>query len=171
MTAIRRWKRPAATVLAGLLAASLIAGCDDPAAEEEAAAGSQAPELSPGASAETVKNRKKAQLQLNIEPQGYLFIEGRHRFTQTRVFTESGGVGVTITNGKVCVSYGKECVEADVTYRIDSGKNLALTEHYVATETLPDEAVIEYWGLDDNGNPISVSAQLPLILPKQGTRE
>lgn len=158
-------------IAAGFLAAVALTGCDDAPNEGQATTGEQKQELTPGASADSLKAKKQAQLQLNILPQGYLFIEGRHRFTQTRVFTESAGVGVTITNGKVCVSQGKECVEADVAYRIDSGKELMLQQHYVATETLPDVATIEYWGVDDNGNEVSVKSSLPLELPKQEVRD
>lgn len=171
MTGHRRSKRPAAIFAAGLLAAGLLAGCDDSSQQQDTSTTGQAPELSAGASAESVKAQKKAQLEMSVEQHGYLFIEGRHRFTQTRIFTESAGVGVTLTNGKVCVSFGKECVEADVAYRVDSGQELSLQQHYVATETLPDKAVIEYWGVDDNGNPVSVKTEIQLEIPKQDVRD
>lgn len=170
MTATRKFKGRTALIAAGFLAATALVGCDETSNESQATEEAK-PELTPGASAESVKAKKKAQLELAVDPQGYLFIEGRHRFTQTRIFTETGGVGVTITKGKVCVSNGKECVEAEVAYRIDSGKELALQKHYVATETLPDDAKIEYWGVDDNGNAVSVSTDLHLELPKQEVRD
>lgn len=170
MTAYRILKSPAAVFGAGLLSVALLVGCDDSSNEQDAAT-EQTEERAPGASAQSVKAEKKAQLSLSIEPQGYLFIEGRHRFTQTRVFTETAGVGVTMTSGKVCVSYGKECVEAEVAYRVNAGKTLALQKHYVATETLPDEAVIEYQGVDDNGNPVSVTTDIQLEIPKQESRD
>ena len=171
MTGYRILKRPAAIAAAGFLAIAMLAGCDDTTSEKESTAAEQAPELSPGASAQSVKAAKKASLALEIEQHGYLFIEGRHRFTQTRHFSESAGVGVTITNGKVCVSQGKECVAAEITYRINGGQGLSLQRHYVATETLPDEAVVSYWGVDDNGNPVSVATTIRLELPKQEVRE
>lgn len=170
MTGFRRSRSRAAFIAAGFLAVALFTGCDE-APSEQSGATVETQELAPGASAQAVKAAKKAQLQLKVEQHGYLFIEGRHRFTQTRRFDETNGVGVTLTNGKVCVSYGKECVEAEVAYRIDSGQELALQKHYVATETLPDEAVIEYWGVDDNGNPVSVRAEIQLDIPKQDVRD
>ena len=169
MTGYSILKAPAALVTAGILAVALLAGCDD-AGNEQTAAG-QTEERAPGASVQAIKGGKQAQLTLNIDPQGYLFIEGRHRFTQTRVFTEAAGVGVTLTRGKVCVSYGKECVEAEVAYRVNAGEELALQKHYVATETLPDEATIEYRGIDDNGNQVVVAAAIQLEIPKQESRE
>ncbi|WP_425406429.1 hypothetical protein [Hwanghaeella sp.] len=171
MTGYRKFKGPAAFVAAGMLLMAMLAGCDDASNGQENAATQVTPELTPGASAESVKAKKRADLVLEVESHGYLFIEGRHRFTQTRHFTESAGVGVTLTNGKVCVSFGKECVEAEVAYRVDAGKRLSLQQHYVATETLPDEAVIEYWGVDDNGNPVSVKTGIQLELPKQEVRD
>ena len=158
-------------IAAGFLSITVLAGCDDSSNEQESAAPQQKPELSPGASAESLKAKKQAKLALDIEPHGYLFIEGRHRFTQTRHFVESAGVGVTLTKGKVCVSSGKECVEAEVTYRVNAGQKLSLQQHYVATETLPDEAVVQYWGVDDNGNPVSVKTDIHLEIPKQDIRE
>ncbi|RVU35065.1 hypothetical protein EOI86_19760 [Hwanghaeella grinnelliae] len=171
MTGFRISKGLVAAIAAGFLSIVALAGCDDAPNEPESTAAQKTPELSPGASAESLKAKKQAQLALEIEPHGYLFIEGRHRFTQTRHFTESAGVGVTLTRGKVCVSSGKECVEAEVTYRVDAGKKLSLQQHYVATEALPDDAVVEYWGVDDNGNPVSVKTDIHLEIPKQDIRE
>ena len=171
MTGIRISKGLVAAIAAGCLSVLTLAGCDDPANEQESTSAQKTPELSPGASAESLKAKKQAQLALDIEPHGYLFIEGRHRFTQTRHFAESAGVGVTLTRGKVCVSSGKECVEAEVAYRVNAGQKLSLQQHYVATETLPDEAVVEYWGVDDNGNPVSVKTDFHLEIPKQDIRE
>ena len=170
MTGYRILKGPAAIFGAGLLSIALLAGCDDSSTEQDGGT-KQTEERAPGASAQSVKAEKKAQLSLNVEPQGYLFIEGRHRFTQTRVFTETAGVGVTLTSGKVCVSFGKECVEAEVAYRVDAGQKLALQKHYVATETLPDEAVIEYKGIDDNGNQVLVTTDMQLEIPKPESRD
>lgn len=158
-------------IAAGFLSFAVLAGCDDATNQQESTAPQQKPELSPGASAETLKAKKQAELALEIEQHGYLFIEGRHRFTQTRHFVESAGVGVTLTKGKVCVSSGKECVEAEVTYRVNAGKTLSLQQHYVATEILPDKAVVQYWGVDDNGNPVSVTTDIQLEIPKQEVRE
>ena len=171
MTGIRISRALLSAIAAGLLSITVLAGCDEATNQQESAAAQQQPELSPGASAETLKAKKQAKLALDIEQHGYLFIEGRHRFTQTRHFLESAGVGVTLTKGKVCVSSGKECVEAEVTYRVNAGQKLSLQQHYVATEALPDKAVVQYWGVDDNGNPVSVIADIHLEIPKQDVRE
>ena len=171
MTGFFSFKGPVALIAAAFLFVLPLGGCDDASNEQNGTANQAAPELSPGASADSAQAKKKAQLVMDVEQHGYLFIEGRHRFTQTRHFTESAGVGVTLTKGKVCVSFGKECVEAEVAYRVDAGQKLSLQKHYVATEALPDEAVIQYWGIDDNGGPVSVTSKIELELPKQETRE
>lgn len=171
MIDFRTIRKPAFLVTAGFLSALLVTGCDDPAEEQNAAQPAQTDERSPGASPQSLRAEQQAQLTMEVKPQGYLFIEGRHRFTQTRVFTETAGVGVTLTKGRVCVSQGKECVEAEVAYRVDAGKELALQRHYVATEALPDRAVIEYTGIDDNGNTVAVKSELELVIPEQETRD
>ena len=149
----------------GLAAVLFAAGCDDGPAGESAEP-SATPALSSGATGGSTATNKAA-LQFTVEPIGYLFTDGRHRFTQNRRFLESAGVGVTLTRGKVCVDDGQECVEADVTYRIDAGKELVQPNHYVATLKVPDRAVLQYWGTDDNGHPVTLEAELDLILPSQ----
>lgn len=115
-----------------------------------------------------VASSQTAALTLSVEPVGYLFTEGRHRFTQQRRFTESNGVGVTLNKGQVCVANGSECVEATVAYRINANDELVQVNHYVATKQLPDRATLHYWGIDDNGQRIEIHYELDLVLPTQG---
>ena len=151
--------------VACVAAALLVAACDDPL-PEETAPGAGRPALSSGATGGTTAT-KQASLEFAVESVGYLFTDGRHRFTQNRRFTETAGVGVTLTRGRVCVDQGQECVEANVTYRIDAGKELLQPNHFVATLNVPDRALVQYWGTDDNGHPVSVRTELDLILPTQ----
>ena len=110
---------------------------------------------------------EKADLTMSIEPLGYLFKDGRHRYTHHRLFTESAGVGVTITSGKVCVDHGKECVSGILEYRIDPNTQRARRNQYVATKSIPDVATVEYGGVDDLGNPVHVKAEIILDVPEQ----
>jgi len=146
--------------------AVFLAGCDDGSPEQAVEQTTPTPEITSGATGAAAVT-KRADLRFKVEPIGYLFTDGRHRFTQNRRFTEISGVGVTLTRGRVCVNQGQECVEANVTYRINAGKELVQPNHYVATETVPDRAMVQYWGTDDNGNPVSVRTELDLILPTQ----
>ena len=147
--------------------AALTAACDDGPSNETSESAPQ-PTLASGTTG-TTTDTKQASLSFSIEPIGYLFTEGRHRFTQNRRFTETAGVGVTLTRGRVCVDQGQECVEADVTYRINAGKELIQPNHYIATLNLPDRALVQYWGTDDNGHPVSIRSEMDLVLPSQGT--
>jgi len=104
---------------------------------------------------------------MKIQPLGYLFKDGRHRYTHHRVFTETAGVGVTLQSGKVCVNRGKECVSGKLNYRIDGNTEKFRRNQYVATKSIPDIATVEYDGIDDNGNPIHVEVEFPLDVPTQ----
>ncbi len=115
----------------------------------------------------TDDERPSAFVTMDIEPVGYLFTEGRHRFTQTRTFTEHSGIGVTLVKGRICVRGGEECVEGQISRRIDAGTELVLQNHYIATPVVPTQASVQYWGVDDNGNSFEVSEELTLALPAQ----
>lgn len=112
-------------------------------------------------------NPEKAVLTMEIQPLGYLFKDGRHRYTHHRLFIESAGVGVTIKSGKVCVDHGKECVSGKLEYRIDANSKKARRDQYVATKSIPDVATVEYDGVDDFGNPVHVEAEIILDVPNQ----
>ena len=167
MTTLLSYRGRFAGCIGGVLIAGLVAGCDENAPSETATTAGSAPKLASGEIGDSGVARKQAQLRFTVEPIGYLFTDGRHRFTQNRRYTESGGVGVTLTKGRVCVDQGQECVEADVTYRINAGEELMQPNYYVATQNVPDRAMIQYWGTDDNGNPISVRTELELVVPTQ----
>ena len=152
--------------IGALLIAVLAAGCDEAPSEQAAEDNTPQHTIASGAIGGATAT-KQADLRFKIEPIGYLFTDGRHRFTQNRRFTEMAGVGVTLTRGRVCVDQGQECVEANVTYRINAGKELLQPNHYIATLNVPDRAMVQYWGSDDNGNPITVRTELDLILPTQ----
>lgn len=145
-----------------VIAALALAGCEDESAQQ--------PELQLQSGPAVVTPSQKANLSLAIEPVGYLFTEGRHRFTQRRRFTESNGVGVTLNKGQVCVARGSECVEATVAYRINANDELIQVNHYVATKQLPDRATLHYWGIDDNGQRIEIHYELDLELPSQAVQ-
>lgn len=113
------------------------------------------------------QDSEKTSLEMTIQPLGYLFKDGRHRFTHHRVFVENAGIGVTLTKGTVCVDHGKECVSGRIEYRIDANSVKSRRDQYVATRFIPDVASIEYEGVDDNGNPVVVRAEMELDIPEQ----
>jgi len=98
----------------------------------------------------------KAKLTLEIVGLRHEFRDGRHRYGHLRRFIETGGVGVRITRGKVCVRQGKECADALVDYRVEAGKTLEQPNHYVATPDARDVITLEYWAEDDAGNKLTL---------------
>ena len=84
------------------------------------------------------KSDGKAQLSLELVDVSYEFRDGRHTYDHNRLFTETGGVGVNITRGKVCVMNGADCVDALVKYRVDASKTLLQKGHHVASPRAQD---------------------------------
>lgn len=124
--------RRAATVLFALL---FLAACE----EEQAAGGG--------------KNATgKAQLALELVEMSYALKDGLHTYSHNRQFTESGGVGVDIKRGKVCVLNGERCVDALVAYRVDASATLLQKGHHVASPNAKDTITLHYWAEDDAGN-------------------
>ena len=113
----------------------LLAGCEDePAASEKKAASG------------------KAQLAFEMIDMSYAVKDGLHTYTHDRQFTESGGVGVDIKRGKVCVLNGEKCVDALVAYRVDASGTLVQKGHHVATPNAQHTITLHYWAEDDAGN-------------------
>ena len=105
-----------------------------------------------GCGEEAPKPVGKAVLSLSFSDFDYAFRDGRHAYSHQRVFTETGGVGVTIVRGKVCVRDGAECADALVKYRIEALQTLTQKGHYVATPNAKDRITLRYWAEDDAGN-------------------
>ena len=124
--------RRAATLVLALL---LLAGCEDDQAggEKQAASG-------------------KAQVGLELLDMSYALKDGLHTYSHNRLFTETGGFGVEIKRGKVCVLNGEKCVDALVTYRVDASSTLLQKGHHVATPNEKDIITLHYWAEDDAGN-------------------
>ena len=101
-----------------------------------------------------------AQLVLEIAELRHQILDGRHTYFHKRKYSESGGTGVTLQIGKVCVENGESCLSARVNYRIDGGQSLEQSDHLVATQQARDTITIEYWGKDDAGNDIRVMKTL-----------
>lgn len=94
----------------------------------------------------------KAQLSLDLVEMSYAVKDGLHTYSHNRQFTESGGVGVDIKRGKVCVLNGERCVDALVAYRVDASGTLLQQGHHVATPNAKDTITLHYWAEDDAGN-------------------
>lgn len=102
----------------------------------------------------------KAAISLTLTDFSYAFRNGRHTYTHQRVFRETGGVGVTIVRGKVCVRDGAECSDALVNYRIEASQSLVQPRHFVATPNAKDRITLHYWAEDDAGNKFEFGKSL-----------
>ncbi len=104
---------------------------------------------------ETIK--AKGSIALSLDNFSYSFTEDRHRYSHNRRFKETGGVGLYIYRGRICVADGKDCADACVRYRVEPGGSLLQTDHHVATDQDPDHITLEYWARDDAGNKLTFS--------------
>ena len=98
----------------------------------------------------------RPELKLDLSSFRFVVEQGRKTYYQSRNYIESGGIGVTLTRGKVCVENGKNCVESAVRYRVEAGKVLTQPNHKVTTILNKDNITIEYWGTADNGEPVNI---------------
>ena len=94
----------------------------------------------------------KAALALELVEMSYALKDGLHTYSHNRQFTETGGVGVDIKRGKVCVLNGERCVDALVAYRVEASATLLQRGHHVATPNAKDTITLHYWAEDDAGN-------------------
>jgi|GEM_PF-6810147 len=115
-----------------------LAACEDEKAAKKQGAGS------------------RTELKLDLSSFRFTVERGRNTYYHSRNYVESGGMGATLTRGKVCVENGKICVESAVQYRVEAGKTLTQPDHKVATTLDNDHITIEYWGSADNGEPVHV---------------
>jgi len=85
-----------------------------------------------------------------------------HYYYHTRTFTETNGVGLTLTQGQLC--YDKPAYHCDaqgaVNYRINAGSNLIHTNKEFHTPYIPDKFTLKYWGTDDNGNAVYIEQKM-----------
>lgn len=150
--------RPDTMVLA-LLTALSIAACDEGGGQQSSSSGlnieclADLPEPDSSLTAQ-------ASVSLAIEKFSYSFTEDRHRYNHNRRFKESGGVGLYIYRGRICVADGTDCADACVRYRVDAGGSLLQPDHHVATDKDPDRITLEYWARDDAGNKLTFSKVL-----------
>ena len=79
-----------------------------------------------------------------------------HYYYHDRTFTETGGVGVTLTWGELCSSISG-CNSATVNYRIEANSQLVLNNQNFHTSFASETFTLTYTGVDDNGNSVSVS--------------
>jgi hypothetical protein len=108
------------------------------------------------ASAAAGEEAKASKFSLEIDRVRYEMVNGLNKYHHARRYVERGGVGVTLTKGKICYIEQKKCLSALVKYRINAGGMLTQPRHLVST-TLDNETVtVEYWGKDDAGNKIAV---------------
>lgn len=103
---------------------------------------------------------RKAAISLTLTDFSYALRKGRHTYTHRRVFRETGGVGVTIVRGKVCVGNGAECSDALVNYRIEASQSLVQKRHFVATPKAKDRITLHYCAKDDAGNEFEFEKSL-----------
>ena len=101
----------------------------------------------------------RAALALELDEMVYeLRDDGRNTYHHARRFVETAGIGVTLSRGVVCVE--ERCEEAEVKCRIEPNSSLIQAGHYVATLLPTDVITIEYSGVDDAGQPVTVKRTL-----------
>jgi len=96
-----------------------------------------------------------ASLSLDFSNINYQWIAPNHYFYHTRTFTESNGVGVTLTEFESCFQSGG-CSSISVNRRIEPNGQLLLNGQSVYTSFASEQFTLTYTGTDDNGNPISI---------------
>ena len=77
------------------------------------------------------------------------------RFVHDRAFIETGGVGVTLTQGQVCFSSG-QCIGKPVRYRIEAKKEFVFFNAEVEPLGAEEIFAYTYTGKDDNDHPVNV---------------
>lgn len=78
-----------------------------------------------------------------------------YRFVHDRAFVESGGVGVTLTQGQVCFSNGL-CTGKPVNYRIEANREFVYEGAVVEPLGAEESFAYTYSGKDDNGHVVYV---------------
>jgi hypothetical protein len=87
-------------------------------------------------------------------------IGGIHYYTHTRTFGESNGVGVDLAIRRLCYLDGTCTSNASISYSIDAGGELVQHNKEFYTDLESDKFILEYWGMDDNGNNVYVNQSL-----------
>jgi len=101
-----------------------------------------------------------ASLSLEFTDINYQFVDPRHYYHHTRIFTETNGVGVTLTKGELCYQSTGTCDSALVNYRIEGNDQLVQTDKKFYTPYPSDRFTLKYYGTDDNGNSVSVEQSM-----------
>jgi len=96
-------------------------------------------------------------LNLGFSSVSYIFQFGEHYYYYTRTFTESNGVGVTLTLGQICSQQAGCDPQVPVNYLINENGQLIHTNKFFRTPFSSNVITLTYWGTDDNNNPITVS--------------
>ena len=103
---------------------------------------------------------KKAILSLQFSDVSYVFQDGLHYYYHTRTFTESNGVGVTLTLGQICSQQGGCDPQGSVNYFISGNGQLIHTNKRFFTPYSSNIFTLTYWGTDENGNPVTVNSSM-----------
>ena len=102
---------------------------------------------------EAVPEKPRAIVSLVFSDTEYSLVGGvNHTYTSTRTFTESGGVGVNLTEGQVCYSIGEPHCDpkGNVNYRIEANGILTQEGKKLWTDKSERRFTLKYWGVDDN---------------------
>ena len=103
----------------------------------------------------------KADVTLLFSDVVYRLVGGvNHTYTHTRTFTESGGVGVTLSKGRLCYESLGTCDEADVNYRIEGNNELIHENKRFGTTYDKEIFTLHYWGKDDNSHNIYLNQSM-----------
>ncbi len=81
------------------------------------------------------------------------------RFIHDRAFLETGGVGVTLTQGQVCFSNG-QCQGKPVQYRIEANREFVFHNAEVEPLGANETFAYIYTGKDDNGHVVETKFRI-----------
>jgi hypothetical protein len=81
-----------------------------------------------------------------------------HVYTHKRTFTETNGVGVTLTEGQLCTLSGGCGNKGTVNYIIDN--ELIHTNKRFFTNQPSNEFTLKYWGTDELGNDVYIEQKM-----------
>ncbi len=85
-------------------------------------------------------------------------------YTHIRTFTETGGIGVTLTEGQICYLNGNCDAKGEINYVISKNDNLVQTEREFSTIETSDKFTLKYWGVEEDGStPVYVEQNLCVL--------
>lgn len=101
---------------------------------------------------------QKANASLSFENVTSKVSGNKTTYKYDRVFRESNGVNVRLTEGKICYKTDNKCETGKVDYNIPANSEFRLKDKEFWTTFDREELIIQYEGKDSRGNNVTVKA-------------